>query len=213
MTLRLPHALTVSTAIHAALLGIWAVLAAVRSLSPQMIEITLLPGKGDGTGQPGAQVEGVKPGGRRGTAVKTPQPATKGQVSIASPEFVPVGRKPVRRSGEELMGTGDGEGAGPAGHVMGAGEGGAGRKIRYQEPLEYPEWAKERGVDAKVVLRFRVMPDGSVDSQIVVRKTSGWRQLDELAMKSLRNFLFDPLPAGSAQTAQWGELTFHFKPE
>lgn len=213
MTLRLPHALTVSAGIHAVLLALWALLTVMRNVPPPLVEISLVTGKGTGPGQTGANVEAATPGGKHGTAVKATKPATRGQVSIATPEFVPVGRKPVRRSGEELMGTGGGEGAGPAGPVMGAGEGGAGRKIRYQEPLEYPEWAKERGVDAKVVLRFKVLPDGGVDSQIVVVKTSGWRQLDELAMHSLRHFLFDPLPAGAPQTAQWGELSFHFKPE
>ncbi len=212
---RLPSAMAASIGLHALLLGIWALLSVIKPAEPEMTEITLVPGKSGGAGQAGAQVEAAKPGGRRGAAVQAAgRPPAKGQVTIATPEFVPIGRKPVRRSGEDLMGTGGGEGGGPVGPaVMGSGNGGAGRKIRYQEPLEYPDWAKEQGIDAKVVLRFRVMPDGGVDSQIVVRKTSGWRQLDELAMKSLRNFLFDPLPAGSPQTAQWGELALHFKPE
>ena len=112
------------------------------------------------------------------------------------------------------MGTDAGEGGGPSGPAAGAGgPGGSGRALRYQEPLEYPDWAKEQGIDAKVVLRFKVDPDGTVDSQIIVPRTSGWRQLDELAIRSLRNYLFEPLPVGVPRVPQWGELTFHFKPE
>jgi TonB family protein len=183
-------------------------------MHPEPLIVSLTPGRGGGTGPTGAEIPAATPGGRAGTSLAPAKAAVKGQVSIATPEFVPVGRRP-RRSGEELMGTGPaGEGGGPASPIMGEGAGGSGgRRLRYQEPLEYPEWAKEQGIDAKVQLEFTVNPDGSVDPHIIVRRTSGWRQLDELAMKALRQFLFEPLPPGAAQHAQRGELTFHFKPE
>jgi len=91
--------------------------------------------------------------------------------------------------------------------------GGKGRNIRYQEPLEYPDWAKEGETEAKVVLRFKVLPSGSVDSQIGMVKSSGWPKLDELAIKSMRNYLFEPLPLGVPQIPQWGEITFSFVPD
>jgi len=180
---------------------------------PQITQITLISGPGGGGKVGSAEVVKSRvPGGQHGT-VRTGK-ATKGQVSVASPEFVPVGRKP-KRSGESLMGVESGEGGGTAGSAMGTGPGagGAGRKIRYQEPLEYPDWAKEQGIDARVVLRFKVLANGAVDSQLIVRRTSGWRQLDELAMKALRDYLFERLPPAAPQIPQWGELTFHFKPE
>ncbi|MEK7476074.1 MAG: energy transducer TonB [Candidatus Coatesbacteria bacterium] len=182
---------------------------------PRITEISLVSGPGGGSpGPQGAAIEKVKPGGRHGTAAVRTGPAVRGQVTVATPDFVPVGRRP-RRSGEDLMGTAAGEGGGPQGPASAGpgGPGGTGRKIKYQEPLEYPDWAKKEGVDAKVVLRFKVNPDGTVDDQIIVPVTSGYRQLDLLATQTLRRYVFAPLPHDTPQVAQWGELTFHFKPE
>lgn len=211
----LPASLGISFGLHllaVILLVVWGGLFGSRL--PRITEISLVSGPGAGSSAPqGANVEKAKPGGKQGTAAVR-HGVVRGQVMVATPEFVPVGRRP-RRSGEELMGTGEGEGGGPVGPSAGPGGtgGGGGRAIRYQEPLEYPEWAKKEGIDAKVVLRFKVEPDGTVDPQILVRVTSGWRQLDELATRTLRSYLFEPLPHTAPQVAQWGELTFHFKPQ
>lgn len=213
--LRLPSSLGISIVFHAIVLLALSLAGGVfGGRLPAITEISLVGGPGGGnTGPQGVQAVKARPGGKRGTATVRTGPPVRGQVTVASPEFVPVGRKP-RRSGEELMGTDAGEGGGPSGPGSGSGgPGGAGRKLKYQEPLEYPDWAKEQGIDAKVVLRFKVNPDGTVDSQMMVSRTSGWRQLDELATRSLRNYIFEPLAAGTPQVAQWGELTFHFKPE
>jgi len=216
VTLNLPGSFTVSAFIHA--LAILLMVLSGRFMAhktPRMMEITLVSGPGAGGVTSGADVRSAtKPGGQRGTATGRPvKGVVKGAVTMATPEYVPVGKKP-RRSGEALMGAEAGEGAGVPGASIGTGTGsGAGRKVRYQEPLEYPEWAKEKGLVAKVKLRFKVLPNGSVDSTIIVRSTSGWRQLDELAIKSMRNYLFEPLPAGSTQVPQWGEMTFSFVAE
>jgi TonB family protein len=214
VTLGLPRSVGVSAAAHAALLLGAAVFGPLFAPKlPVITEITLVSGPGAGPAPSGAVVT-PRPGGRRGTsAVSTVKRAAKGSVSIATPEFVPVGRKP-RRSGEELMGAGPGDG-GAAGPTMGAGpaSGGAGRLVKYAEPLEYPDWAKEQGIDAKVVLIIKVMPNGSVDPNIVVTRTSGWRQLDELAIRTLRQYQFAPLPHDAPQVAQGGTITLHFKAE
>jgi TonB family protein len=216
VTLNLPGSLTASAVVHALVVLLAIVFG--RLLTPKLpplVEITLVTGQGSGGAPSGAAVHtAVKPGGQRGTAVGRPiKGVVKGQVTLATPDYVPVGKKP-RRSGETLMGAESGEGAGLPGATMGTGTGvGAGRKVRYQEPLEYPDWAKEQGIVAKVVLRFKVLPNGSVDSQIIVRRTSGWRQLDELAIKSMRNYLFEPLLPGSPQIPQWGEIALSFVAE
>ena len=205
MTLTLRNSVGVSFAFHVSLLAVFGwYMAAFAPRLPRITEITLVSGGSSGGG---AVVAGTQVSG--GRAVR----AVHGSVSVASPDFVSVGRKP-RRSGDALMGAETGAAAaGNIGTGEGAAAGGAGRKIRYQEPLEYPDWAKEQAVDGKVTLLFKVLPGGEVDSQIVVKRTSGWRQLDELAIRTLRNYLFEPLSAESAQIPQWGELTFHFKPE
>lgn len=180
---------------------------------PRITEITLVPGSGRAGGEQGAGLAAIPGGAQGASGVKSVSPAAKGQVSVASPEFTHIGAKP-RRSGEDLMGARPGEGGGAVSTGgAGKGGGGGGRNLRYQEPLEYPDWAKEQAIDAKVVLMFKVLPNGSVDSSVIVKRTSGWRQLDELAIKSLRNFLFEPLSPGTPQVPQWGELSFHFKPE
>jgi len=179
---------------------------------PRITEITLVSGESKTPATMGAG-QAETPGGHAGQSVRTVKVATKGHVTMASPEFVPIGMKP-KRSGETLMGSETGSGGGVMGGTTGpGGAAGVGRRIKYQEPLEYPDWAKEQGIDAKVTLMFKVMASGAVDTQIVVKRTAGWRQLDELAIKSLRNFQFEPLNPASPQVPQWGELTFHFKPE
>jgi len=215
MTLRLRGSFGVSLVAHVlgiALLSGW--LAAFAPKLPRIVEITLVSGEGQPAAPQGAG-QAVAVGGQGGAALSKPVKAvSRGHVSLASPEFVPIGRKP-KRSGDKLMGASPGEGGGAMAGSLGTGAAlaGAGRKLSHQEPLEYPDWAKEQGIDAKVTLQFKVLPAGMVDAQILVKRTSGWRQLDELAIKSLRDFLFEPLPVNAPQVPQWGELTFHFKPE
>lgn len=213
MTLTLRNSFAVSAIAHILALALlsWGMSAFAPRL-PRITEITLVSGDSKAEATMGAGVVAV-PGGNAGQSVRTVKAATKGHVTMASPEFVPIGRKP-KRSGETLMGAETGAGGGVIGGTAGpGGAAGAGRRIKYQEPLEYPDWAKEQGIDAKVTLQFKVLSSGSVDTQIIVKRTAGWRQLDELAIKSLRNFQFEPLPPAAPQVPQWGELTFHFKPE
>jgi len=211
MTLTFRDSFAASMVLHAgALFMMFALTKWFVPQLPPIMEITLVSAPGN-SGSAGAAVQQAAPGGQQGTAITKPvKAATKAKVVVATPEFVHVGRKP-KRSGESLMGVQAGAGGGALGATMGANpSGGRGRKIRYQEPLEYPDWAKEKGIVAKVVLRFKVLPNGSVDSQIVRVKTSGWRQLDELAIKAMRNYLFEPLPPGLPQIPQWGEIALSF---
>lgn len=216
MTLNLRDSFGISVAAHAVIIvGSVGVAAWLSPSLPPIMEITLVAGPESKGGTPAAAVEKAKPGGEGGTSlVKSETPARGGQVVVATPEFVPVGRRP-ERSGDALMGDSPGAGGGAPGAGDGGpgAAGGTGRRVRYQEPLEYPDWAKEKGIVAKVVLRFKVLPDGSVDSQVILRRTSGWRQLDELAIKAMRNYLFERLPPGTPQVPQWGEVALSFVAE
>jgi len=213
MTLNLRNSFAVSALAHILALCLlsWGIGVFAPHL-PRITEITLVSGESKAPATMGAgKVE--TPGGHGGQSVRTVKVATKGHVTMASPEFVPIGKKP-KRSGETLMGAETGAGGGVIGGTAGSGgAAGVGRRIKYQEPLEYPDWAKEQGIDAKVTLQFKVLSSGAVDTQIIVKRTAGWRQLDELAIKALRNFQFEPLDSAAPQVPQWGELTFHFKPE
>ena len=213
MTFNLRNSFAVSGIAHILALALfsWGMGAFAPRL-PRITEITLVSGESREPATMGAGLN-TTAGGQAGQSIRTVKAATKGHVTMASPEFVPIGKKP-KRSGESLMGAETGSGGGVLGGTTGpGGAAGVGRRIKYQEPLEYPDWAKEQGIDAKVTLMFKVLSSGAVDTQIVVKRTAGWRQLDELAIKSLRNFQFEPLPPSAPQVAQWGELTFHFKPE
>lgn len=86
----------------------------------------------------------------------------------------------------------------------------AGRKILEARAPAYPAWARRRGVEAEAVIRFFVSADGHVLDRMVLERTSGYRRLDELCMKTLKKMLFVPLPEGHNET-QWGFITFSFK--
>ncbi len=214
MSVGLPRSLGLSAAAHALALLLAATLG--QFLAPRVVaitEISLVTGPGAGPAPAGPAVAPVR-GGRKGTArVRTVKRATRGSVVVATPEFVPLGKKP-RRSGEELMGSGPGEG-GASGPTAGTGPavGGSGRKVRYAEPIEYPDWAREQGLDAKVVVRFRIFPNGAVDPNVFVTKTSGWKQIDELVIKAIRQYQFEPLAADQPQVTQTFTMPVGFHAE
>ncbi len=85
----------------------------------------------------------------------------------------------------------------------------ADRKILKAAAPRYPAWAKNQGVEADVVVRFYVSADGHVLDRMIIERTSGYRRLDELCMKTLKKMLFAPLDSGDQ--VEWGFITFHFK--
>lgn len=216
MNLGLPRSMIASGVVHSVLLLLILWMGALwRSSLPAITEITLVSGNGTPSGPQGAGVPEATAGGRHGTtrtrAVRT---GKHPKVTMATPEFMTLGRKP-RRSGEELMGSGSGDGGGQPGTAMGTGPagGGAGRKVTFSTKPEMPRWAEEQGIVAKVRLWFQVLPDGSVDPQIVVKRTSGYRELDQLAIKAMRQWEFEPLPPGSPAQKQPGEIEMSFVTE
>jgi protein TonB len=81
--------------------------------------------------------------------------------------------------------------------------------ISFRAP-EYPDWAKEEGVEGTVRLYFVVLADGRVKTNILVKRTSGFEDFDGNASVALRDWKFEPLPGG-ATGEQWGEITFHYR--
>jgi len=74
---------------------------------------------------------------------------------------------------------------------------------------EYPKWARQRGVEASVLLKFTVTHRGKVKENIFVVKTSGYTQLDELAIDALLQWVFSPLPPGDTKE-EGGNISFRF---
>ena len=60
----------------------------------------------------------------------------------------------------------------------------------------------------EIVLKFWVLPDGTVGRVIPTRKASAY--LEGLASNHLKRWRFSPLPPGAEGKEQWGEITFRF---
>jgi TonB family protein len=83
------------------------------------------------------------------------------------------------------------------------------RARTHQEVPLYPAWAEQKGIEAAVVLQFSVEPEGIVKDAIVVVRTSGYPELDELAKKALRKWKFVALPDGENRV-EVGTITFNY---
>ncbi len=82
------------------------------------------------------------------------------------------------------------------------------RKVLSYDIPEFPKWARDQGVlEASVAIRFWVDHAGTVMDNMRIEHTSGYGQLDRLAMDSLRNWRFAPIPS---EERQWGVITFRF---
>ncbi|MBI4376093.1 MAG: TonB family protein [Elusimicrobia bacterium] len=86
----------------------------------------------------------------------------------------------------------------------------AGRQLLSFNLPPYPEWARERGIEAEVIIRFFVSPEGQVLDRMIIERTSGYRKLDDLAKQSLSRMVFAPLPKGQKED-QWGLVTFRYR--
>lgn len=75
---------------------------------------------------------------------------------------------------------------------------------------QYPEWAKDEGVEGSVTIYFVVLPDGRIKENIMLQKTSGFSDFDDNAINALRKWRFEPLKGG-ATGEQWGTITFHYR--
>jgi TonB family protein len=85
------------------------------------------------------------------------------------------------------------------------------RKIVSMPLPSYPQWAKSRGIEAEVVIRFFVSGEGKVRDRMILERTSGYRELDQLSMEALKKWIFAPLDSGSEEADQWGIITFRFR--
>ena len=84
------------------------------------------------------------------------------------------------------------------------------REILHREYPKVPRWLEEKGVEAEVVIDFVVNPDGEVGDRVLVAKTSGYAELDRLAIAALKKFIFAPLPLTVKQAEQKGTIYMRF---
>ena len=72
----------------------------------------------------------------------------------------------------------------------------------------YPDWARENGIDGRVVLHALVGIDGRVRKVTVIRGIPG---LSESATETLYRWTFKPARAGRQAVAVWIEVPFSFR--
>jgi TonB family protein len=121
-----------------------------------------------------------------------------------------VGAKEARTQGDEY-------GGGLSGSSRGGGGGNfyelrgplSTRKIVHSLLPPYPDWAREKGFEASVTVYFIVLPDGSLKQPLIIKKGSGDPRIDELVIKTLKNWRFAKLK--TIQEEQWGLITFRFR--
>lgn len=86
----------------------------------------------------------------------------------------------------------------------------ANRKIVKKEIPPFPEWAKRQGVGASIALRFTVMENGVVKETVIVERTSGSVEWDQMVIAALKNWKFVALPLSGMRLDQSGVITFQF---
>jgi len=74
---------------------------------------------------------------------------------------------------------------------------------------QYPAWAEEQGIIGSVRIWFTVTSDGEVRSNMRVTKTTGYPDLDKLALDALKQWHFASFNS-SDESSQWGIITFTF---
>lgn len=79
------------------------------------------------------------------------------------------------------------------------------RRILFRPKPPKPEKLEST---TEIVLKFWVLPDGTVGRVIPTRKASAY--LEGLASNNLKRWRFSPLPPGAEDNEHWGEITFRF---
>jgi len=85
------------------------------------------------------------------------------------------------------------------------------RKILKKVLPQYPHWAIEKGICGYLVLKIWVSPEGKVEDNVEVIETSGYPELDNLAIKVIKEWTFEPLAENEKKEIQWGIIKFRFE--
>ena len=83
------------------------------------------------------------------------------------------------------------------------------RPIMHKVIPQYPAWAEEQGIIGSVRIWFTVTPEGTVRTNMRVTKTTGYPDLDKLALDALKQWQFSTVDS-TDESSQWGIITFTF---
>ena len=87
----------------------------------------------------------------------------------------------------------------------------SGRKILKKVAPEYTAKARQKGWEGVVAVHFTVLADGRVKDNTYFEQSSVHRDLNQMALKAIKQFRFAPLPADQAAVEQWGVITIVFR--
>lgn len=73
----------------------------------------------------------------------------------------------------------------------------------------YPEMARERGWEGLVLLRVKVEAAGN-PAEVQIEKSSGYKILDDAAVRAVRQWRFKPASIGNASFASWVRIPVRF---
>ncbi len=75
---------------------------------------------------------------------------------------------------------------------------------------DYPAQAQDRGMQGQVILKVHVLASGHADN-VTVAKSSGFRILDDAAVKAVLAWSFDPAKRGQTPIDGWVKVPLNFK--
>jgi protein TonB len=79
--------------------------------------------------------------------------------------------------------------------------------IVHPDPI-YPDWARENGIEGRIILHALIGADGRVRRITVIRGIPG---LSESAAEALRHWTFRPATSNRQAVAVWIEVPFLFR--
>lgn len=93
--------------------------------------------------------------------------------------------------------------------ILGSGD--AVRRPQYRtNPLpEYPEVARRRGYEGVVLLKVRILPDGTI-GDIQVERSSSYKLLDEAAINTVKRWTFVPAQRNGIPIPIWATIPIRF---
>ncbi|HCT84377.1 MAG: hypothetical protein DKM50_07130 [Candidatus Margulisiibacteriota bacterium] len=142
----------------------------------------------------------------------TEQVIKKEPVNVISPPQVITEEN--SSAGDNLAGAGspgNNNGEGGNGNALIEGPVAKRKLIKALYP-SYPEWAKQKGIESDVELKFWVDPVGNVMT-VEVETLSGHFDLDRLAVEAVQKWKFEVLSPNIEKRAQWGTVVIHFRLE
>jgi protein TonB len=210
----------------------------VQQAFERVIPVRLLSMAGDGSPASGApRAEAPKPPPPRAAARPAARPRPSRETSTAERPAprVPEMAAPAPDPGPQPVGSaaslsissapttapdaavGDARGvAGALGALgrddaLGAGSGAAigAPGYRLNPKPEYPSLARERGFEGTVLLRVRVLPDGTA-GEVAVERSSGHEILDGAALRAVKLWLFSPATRNGIPVPAWVTVPVRF---